>query len=85
MPLYQCGRCRKRCKFKRQPPIAKRECKICGGKLHSCSRHVRKWNGKFTTCTCGLIPYPHREGTKAGDALCAYHPECDPFGSKWGP
>ena len=58
-------------------------CGRCGrGALHPTGRAIRAWNAKQATCHCGLVPYPHREGSRHGDYVCGEHPDFDPFGGR---
>ena len=50
------------------------------GELHATGHEIWRTNAHQHTCHCGLIPYPHREGSSTPEYVCAHSPDFDPFG-----
>lgn len=79
----RCRQCGARRTWNRWTGPREPRCRSCGSTdLRDDTRNVRRWNGKQLTCHCGLIPYPHREGSKHGDLMCEHHPDFDPWPSE---
>lgn len=74
----QCGH--RRCRARRKVRLADvgSRCPVCGkGKLNPTGKYLRRWNSAQPTCHCGLVPWPHRQGSLEE---CEHHPEFDPWG-----